>query len=72
MLIKLYLLWHQAAIVCLPSVTVKVIVAVELPLPSSDNTISFTPVLRDDTAIDSGNMAVGERWNIIILHFKIS
>ena len=54
----------------LPSVTVKVDVAVELPLPSSDNTISFSPALRDDTAIDSGNTAVGKR--IIILHINIS
>ena len=65
--------WNQAAIMCLPSVTVKVAVAVELPLPSSDNTISFTPALSDDTEIDSGNTAVRkkEKYHYSKLHHFI-
>ena len=44
--------------ISLLSVIVKVAVAVEPPLPSSENTTTLSPALRDDTAIDSGNVAV--------------
>ena len=44
--------------VFLPSVIVKVAVDPKPPLLTSCTTITFSPRLRDDTAIDSGNVAV--------------
>ena len=58
LMIKYITITASAAMNYSLGVTRKRTVAEEPPLPASDTTISLSPVLRDDTAIDSGNTAV--------------